>query len=332
MAKYSWLAAAVFTAAAIARADTVTMNNGDKITGTILEVHTQSIIVQSPYAGKLTIDRAAVKTLQSDQAVAIMPDTGAPRQVFVSPAPAGTGWQETAAFVPPVTTPPRYTSFLSFGPAWKNQLALGASNTTGNNNSTSVDGSVLLHYLKGNDEFTFKVELDYALTNGQQTAGLFDQNAVYRHAINDKWYLYADDDVRYDAIMGISLQAQGTGGVGYWLFKGDKFKWDVRSGPGVTYLKRFDGSENTSPALEAGTRMEYLFNDRISATQDTAYTTSLTEGSIWHIHSETALLTKLDIESGLGLKLAFDDDYENSATADKKRNDTRLTLALTLDF
>ena len=53
---------------------------------------------------------------------------------------------------------------------------------------------------------------------------------------------------------------------------------------------------------------------------------------IWRIHSETALNLKLDVESGLGLKFAFNDDYENRPSTGRKNNDTRLMLSLTLDF
>jgi hypothetical protein len=38
------------------------------------------------------------------------------------------------------------------------------------------------------------------------------------------------------------------------------------------------------------------------------------------------------VESGLGLKFAFDDDYNKHSSTGRKNNDTRLMLSLTLDF
>ena len=53
---------------------------------------------------------------------------------------------------------------------------------------------------------------------------------------------------------------------------------------------------------------------------------------LWPFFSATALLMKVDLERGLGLKLGFDDDYENQPAAGRKNNDTKLILSATLDF
>ncbi|HVT83183.1 MAG TPA: DUF481 domain-containing protein, partial [Phycisphaerae bacterium] len=306
-------------------ADTVSLNNGDKITGTIQELNPTNVVVETPYAGKLTIDRAAIKTMHSDKEVTITSPAGERVEKFLSPAPEDKGWKETAAYVPPAPpTPPRHTSYLYLGPDWKNQLTLGITNTTGNDSTTSIASSLSLHYLHKPDELTIKVEGVYGLNNGTQNAGLFAETAVYRHDITEKLFAYLDDDVRYDAIKGISLQATGTGGLGYKLLTTSKFTLDVRGGPGVTYLKTFDGDTNVAPAGEAGLRMTYIFTDRLNATHEDTYTTSLIDTDVWRIHSETALNLKVDVESGLGLKLSFNDDYENRPSSGRKNNDTRL--------
>jgi putative salt-induced outer membrane protein YdiY len=322
-----------FVAAHAAIADTVSLNNGDKITGTIKELTAASVIVETPYAGRLTIDRAAIKTMHSEKPVSIAQATGPAQEKYVSPNPGDKGWQETAAYVPPPpATPPRHTSYLSLGPNWKNQFALGVTNTTGNDESTAFASSLSFNYLNKPDEFNLKLEGVYGVSNGTQNAGLFAQTAVYRHDLTKKLFWYVDDDIRYDAIKGISLQATATIGLGYKLVDTEKFKLDIRGGPGVTYLKTFDGNEEFGPAASAGIRAQYVFNERISLTHEDVYTTSLSDLDIWRIHSETALNLKIDIESGLGLKLSFNDDYENQPSAGRKNNDTRAMLSLTLDF
>jgi putative salt-induced outer membrane protein YdiY len=327
---------------AAAWADSVVMNNGDKLTGAIEEVNPSTVIITSPYAGRLQIDRVAIKTMQSDKAVTIVRPSNTREQLFLSPAADGKGWQETTAYVapPPPPAPPapvaaapvRHTSLLDLGPDWKNQLAIGAMNTSGNDETTTFRGDISLKYDHKPDELTIKFTGAYGISNGDQNQGLFAETAVYRHDITNKLYAFLDDDIRYDAVKGISLQAQGHGGLGYWLYRTDKVKLDVRGGPGVTYLKTFDGREDTSPSAEAGVRFEYVFSERVNFTQEATYSTSLTDLDIWRIHSETALNFKLDLERGLGLKLAFDDDYENQPSVGRRNNDTRLSVALTLDF
>jgi putative salt-induced outer membrane protein YdiY len=319
--------------APVAFADTVSLNNGDKITGTILEVTSASVVVQTPYAGKLTIELPAVKTMQSEKAVSVADAAGAKQQQFVSPTPDGKTWQKTAAYVPPPPpAPARFTNYLDLGPGWKNQLSIGASNTAGNDETTTFAGALNFHYTKKPDEITLKFEGAYGMSNGAQNAGLFSQTAVWRHDLADRLFGYVGDDVRYDAIKGISLQGTATVGLGYKLVDEDKLKIDVRGGPGITYQRTFDGTTNTSAAAEAGFRLQYIFNERTSLTHEDTYITSLDDFKMWRIHSETALNFKLDLESGLGLKFGFNDDYENEPAAGRKNNDTRLMLSLTLDF
>jgi putative salt-induced outer membrane protein YdiY len=338
-----------------ALADTVTLKNGDKITGAIHQVSPAAITVVTPYAGQLSIERTAVHSLQSDHPVAIISDNGQIRQRYLSAATepatqtAALGWRETETPVLPSTgTPPapatpvplktaavppkRFTHYLDFGPDWKNTLAIGAVNSSGNDETTSLNADLTLHYQKKTEELTAKFEALYGTSNGQQTAGLVDQNLVYRHNLSSRWYSYASDDVRYDEIKGISLQAQGSVGLGYYLFRGERFKLDIRSGPGVTYLHTFDNRTDIAPSAEGGIRASYAFNERLNASHESTYTTSLFDTEVWRIHSETALNYKIDLERGLGLKLAYNDDFENRPSENRKKNDSRVSLSLTLDF
>ena len=333
---------ALLAAANAALADTVTLKNGDKITGAIQTVTSTSVVVQTSYAGTMILDRANVKTLQSDKAVPVTLPTGQTQQLFLAPNADGNGWQTSPTLVAPPpsasATPGRFTSFLDIGPDWKNQLSLGASQTSGNDNTTTFAGDLSFHYLHKPDEFTLKFEGAYGMNNqvgkanDNQTAGLLAETAVFRHDLADRLFCYVDDDVRYDAIKGISIQATGIVGLGYKLVDEEKFKIDVRGGPGVTYTKTFDGTSKVSAAAELGLRIQLILNERTTLTHEDVYTTSLQDFNIWRIHSETALNFKLDLERGLGLKFAFNDDYENEPSAGRKNNDTRLMASLTLDF
>src|SRR4051794_28140484 len=91
---------ALLSCTAAALADTVQLNNGDKLTGTITEVNPPSVIVTPPYAGKLTISRDGVQPLPPDKPVNIVTPAGS-QPMYVSPGAEGKGWKETAQAVPP---------------------------------------------------------------------------------------------------------------------------------------------------------------------------------------------------------------------------------------
>ena len=185
---------ALLLTAAPAFADTVTLKNGDKITGTITQVSPKAITVSTPYAGVLTIERSAVRTLQSDHPVAIIRPDGATQERYLSPLAATQpatqaatqsaelGWRETETpNIPPTGSPPpavvvtpqktaaapkRFTHYLDFGPDWKNTLAIGAVNSSGNDETTSFNADLTLHLLKKAEELTVKFESLYGTSNG----------------------------------------------------------------------------------------------------------------------------------------------------------------------
>ena len=82
-----------------------------------------------------------------------------------------------------------------------------------------------------------------------------------------------------------------------------------------------------------GLRATYTFSDRVQITQDLEYSQAMFDPEHYVITSETALHIKLaEVQRGLGIKLAFRDDYDNATQSPNSRNDTRFTAGLTLEF
>ncbi len=351
MIKNTLVAWVFAVAVGAAWADVVTFKNGDHLTGAIEQITDTQVIFVSPAVGRITLDRSAIQTLHSENQVTITQTTATgptTRKAYVAPAQTGIGWNETdqrqAAPISAATAPipqakpaapakdNRFTRYLYLGPNWNNQLALGYSGTTGNDESSAFNASVKLHYKKDKNELTMLAEGVHAVSNSDQTQGFARHNAVFRHDLKGRWFWFADDDVRYDGVKGISLAANAATGPGYYLFKGDKFNMDLRAGPGIFYQRRFDEDSTFAPSVEVGLRLSYKVNDRFELSNETTYTAAMTEHNDFTIVSETAAKFKLDLESGLGFKLAFQDQYDSQPSDGKDANDTRLIAALTLDF
>lgn len=340
-------------AAGVASADNVVFKNGDHLTGTIEEISDTQVIFTSPTVGRLTLARDTVKTLQSDKPVTVVrtaatgPATTQKR--YINPDASGTGWRETespAAATPPAVAqvpmappaaepgkiPGRFTRMLYLGPAWKNEFAVGYSGTNGNDDTSNFTASLKLNYDKEPHEMNFGLEGHYAMSNGTQTDGLFRQTAVYRYNFNQRWFWFVDDEYRYDAIKGLSAALTAATGPGYYLIRNPKLKVDLRAGPGIFYQRQFDGDESVDPSAEVGLRASYKINSHLDLSHETTYNVALSDDKEFIIKTDTAVNYKLDIERGLGLKLAFQDEYDGQPSSGKQHNDSRIILALTLGF
>jgi putative salt-induced outer membrane protein YdiY len=355
----TFAAAALLLASAslAARADTILLKSGDSFTGTITAIHPDSIDVTTPFAGPIHVKRDTVKTLRSDARVTITDAAGASHAAYLSPLADNAGWTESAVVAPPIAAvvpagpapvaaavPGKVYDlnlepyYLPVGPHWKNQFSLGIVNTTGNTDSTNFASEFNFNYKEKPQELTLKIGGVYDTTNGAQTAGQFFFDAVYRRTLpewdkSERWYLFGENHELYDAIKAISLRSTSGVGLGYYLFKSDKFTLDLRAGPAFVYERFFNEDTNTDISGLAGLRAVYNINERAALTQDVLYTTAFSDTKRYQLTSETALSLKLpEIARGVGMKFGFRDDYDNSATAPRKNNDTRLTIAMTFDF
>lgn len=349
------LAVAAALACSAAMADTVILKSGDTFSGTITRISPDAVDVDTPFAGKIAVKRDTIRTLRSENKVNVVDPQGAAHATFIAPLAEGAGWREANAVAPAlapvaVATPPaalppekvvyldleRY--YLPIGPHWKNQFVLGLVNTSGNTDSTNFSAEANFKYKESVHELTLKIGGVYDVTEGRQTAGQFYFDAVYRRTLSEwdkteRWYFFAENHDLYDAVKGISYRVTNAAGLGYYLVKSEKFNLDVRGGPAFVCEKFFDGDTESAMSALAGLRATYVFNERTSLSEDFLYTVSLADAANYQITSETALNLKMpEIARGAGLKLAFRDDYDNSAPGLAKQNDTRFTVALTLDF
>jgi putative salt-induced outer membrane protein YdiY len=344
-------------------ADNVYLKSGDVLSGTITRIGPETIDLTTTYAGPLKIRRDAVRTLRSDAKVTIASPQGDVHTAYVAPIDAtvgGTGWRESEVVIPPtgvaaVITPPPPAPvpaplaakayyldlepyYIPIGPHWKNQFAFGIATTTGNTDSTTFNAEADFHYDTKPQEFTLKIGANYQVTDGVQTTNQAYLDSVYRRTFpkldnSERWYAFGENHELYDAIKDISLRSTTSFGPGYYFFKGKKFNLDGRIGPAFVYERFFDGHQLTDFDALVGVRAEYNVNERSTLTEDALYTVAVEDASRYQLTSDTAYAIKLpEIVRGAGIKFDFRDDYDNSAGKGSKENDTRFTLALTLDF
>ncbi|MGC8553383.1 MAG: DUF481 domain-containing protein [Phycisphaerae bacterium] len=350
------VALAVGAAAQLSRADTITLSNGDRLSGSIDRITPTLVILDTNYGGVITLERSAVAAMVSVKPVQIVDANGTSHEAFVAPTANHKGWVETqvappadalvlpagapATPPPPVKAPAPAQPISLFGPYWDNSLTLGLTNLTGNTEQTEFAGNVNFHYKHVLNELGINFAGAYGTTNGVQDNGSFAGNAIYRRELpswwpKNHWYAFVESNNLYDEIKGISFRTQDIVGLGYYLISTKKLEVDVRAGPGVLYERFFHGGDITAPIAAEGLRAVYKLNTRVTLSENLLATQSLEYPSRdYQFTTITAAnLAIPEVMRGLSLTASFEDDYDNSALeTGKKPNDTRTLVGLTLGF
>ena len=137
--RISWLAllpVILFSSVLRLAASEVTLKNGDRLSGKIVEETAEAVVIETEYAGKLTIAREHIETIADGSAKTSgpAPVEPAPAQVAATekkpePAPAGS-----------FKAPERIFSggFKGLVGGWEGNANIGFSVTSGNSNNTTM--------------------------------------------------------------------------------------------------------------------------------------------------------------------------------------------------
>lgn len=349
------IAASFALAGGTAFGGTVVLTNGDHLSGRITQLTPRRVVVNTSYAGGVVIKLGDVQTIISRSSVKLTSTAGKISYVTVAPAPGQQGWithavpavraKAVPADLPPLPlvkkAPPPPAPVSIFGPYWDNELDLGATNTTGNSNSTLFNGSVRFHYRRRPDNLLVAFTGGYGVTNGTQSLGFFSSNLLWKRQLNEfkpKWakkvFLFLQNTNLYDAIQGISIRSDTEGGLGYYLWDNKKSEFDLRAGPGYTYERFFHGQSYSYINGTAAAHFRYQIAKHVRFTQTAGYVSSLENAYNYQLNAISALYLGLPhIVRGMGLRLSFTDLYDNAAgTQGLKRNSTLIIAALTFKF
>ncbi len=334
---------------------TVVLTNGDHLTGRITQLTPSRVVINTSYAGGVVIKLSSVQTITSQSPVKLTSSDGKISLVTISSAPGDQGWithtvhpvttRAIPADMPPLAlikkTPPAPTPVSIFGPDWDNELDLGATNTTGNSNSTLFNGELRFHFRHKPDNLLIAFTGGYGVTNGTQSLGFFRSDLLWKRQLNEfkphwakKVFLFLQNTNLYDAIQGISIRSDTEGGLGYYLWDNKKSEFDLRAGPGYTYERFFHGQSYSYINGIAAAHFRYQIARHVKFTQTAGYVSSLENAYNYQLNATSALYLGLPhIVRGMGLRFSFTDLYDNAAgTQGLKRNSTLILAALTFKF
>ena len=341
---------AVFSTTALA--DTVTLHNGDRLTGRILHMSPSTLTFETTWAGELKIPRYEVRGIETDKPIRVLreraPGTetvmmkpGQPGQVLLVGAgdragPAGAVQPED--MVPPSAgagavaqvQPPRETVPLARlrylnpkpeesgeGVSYQARVSLAGASARGGTVSDRL-------YAEG-DLGARALDWRYALNGkflrerdaeGTSAANWLLSGNVDRF-LSDQSFLYARGSAEHDRFRDISRRMSLGVGYGRQILQTERTALSLRGGPEMIYERNLAGDTDTSPALGWGLNFSHRL-DTLSAEffHDQRGYHSFGGDTAWSVRSRTGLRVPLasGLTASLQLNLDWDDDRAGSGS------------------
>ena len=346
---------AILAFASFASADSITLKDGDRLTGTITGADAKQITIKTEYAGDVKVLWSDVQDLSStnplyvetpQHATASGPLTISGTDLVVHAASG-----EVRVPIAEVTTvrsvadQQAYERTLhpSLITEWKGGFNLGFALARGNSDTTNLSTAFSAVRKTLNDQIKLYESSIYT-TNGVTTTGsaggvTADEilgGARYDHNLTTRVFAFASGDFTHDVLQHLDLQQIYTGGLGWHAVARPNSTLDLLAGVNYTRESYSAGFGTASvgrnlPGLTFGEDYTHKFNASNNFTETFTFYPDLSDLSQYTFALNAALVTK--INGWLGWQWSIGDHYiTNPPILGTKSNDLVLSTGLNISF
>jgi putative salt-induced outer membrane protein YdiY len=348
----NFIALIVLVTAVPALADQVSLKNGDRLTGTIVQSDGKTLVLHTEYAGDVTVKWDSVKGIESSEPLRVQMPNGktviGPVSTTDDTVKVATSSGEVAAPVGSVKGLSQQAAYEkmeknSILQGWKGGVNAGFSLTGGNSETKNLAIGFLAARQTLKSKLGMYANTVYAtstttvvtinpFTNTKFTSTTANTEAGgirYDHDLNPKTFAFAAADFFADALQGLNLRSVFGGGLGYHAIKNDNTTLDFLGGLNYT-RESYTTLQRNLVALTLGEELMHKLGKSTVLNQNLYLFPDLNSLGDYRGTFNFASVTK--ISKRFGWQNSFSDVYVTNPPVGKKQNDVILTTGLNLAF
>ncbi len=318
-----------------ALADTITISNGDRITGKVVRLVAKTLTIETSYSEPILIDAGDVVTIETDAPVELHLDSGEIFKGRISSIEENrltisanqeresilTRWENVAMINPPPVPPTRI----------KGNVTIGANMQSGNTDHRSA--SVALEAVRRDEQHRFSMNFlhNYAEedqeVNTRYTFGAFK----YDYFFTTKTFGYLSVEMLKDEFKNLNLRTIIGPGAGYQFWDEDKTALGFEGGIAFFNEDRDDGEDDSWITGRLAGNFRYRLLDKIEFSEKLVFYPSLEDFGSYTLRNEASLATPIAFGWALNLSNIFDYDSDPDSE-DVKKSDLQWILGLRYEF
>ncbi|HTC61620.1 MAG TPA: DUF481 domain-containing protein [Candidatus Saccharimonadales bacterium] len=348
-------------------ADTISLKNGDRLTGTIEKSDGKTLVLKTEFAGEITLQWAAVDTINSTQPLHVGlaggqmvngPIATKDGQIQVTTTSAGvvTTSKDSVEVIRSDAEQAAYDATIErlrhphLGDFWSGTLDTGLSVTRGNSSTLSYTLSGRAVRTTDRDKFTVYTTAVYGKTDtpppSQVIAHQITGGIRADINVNPRWFAFAATDFNSNALQHLDLQNVVDGGFGGHVIKTKTTQFDVYAGAGYNqeFFGAFTEANPTPPPAtitiaavtqrnaeaNVGEEFDAKLGGRSTFSETFNYFPNVSGPSGYRYTFNTVLSTA--ISKWLGWQFTLNDNYLSNPPDGILKNDLLLSTGLRLTF
>ncbi|MBX5494944.1 MAG: DUF481 domain-containing protein [Bryobacteraceae bacterium] len=339
------LLALALTAPAVA--DQITFANGDRITGSVVKSDGKVLVLQSEYAGTITVPWDAVVEIVSSAPLNFGLQDG--QKLFGTVKGSLEGFEIMSQDAGLIRTTKEAIQYIrseaeeaaaqryvnpSLIDLWAGSLSLGYSSTQGNadTSTVNVNASAVRETLR--DKITLHFTSLYASNNtlgpSVVTANAIRGGFAYNINISPRLFVFGSTDMEFDRFQDLDLRIAPAAGFGYKLMDRSATKLELKGGGSMNREFFATGLNRTSGEILLGEELSHALSERTSVKQMMTVYPNFTRTGSYRINFDAS--TETALWKWLGWQAAISSRYLSNPVPGRKKNDLIFTTGFRISF
>jgi len=331
----------------VASADTVTLKNGDRLTGVLVSSDGKELVLKTDYAGEVKIQWPEVQGLSSDKSLYVV--TSDKRtvsgKVVTQDSDLVVNTQKEGAVRLPLASiaairseseQSTYEKSLHPGllQGWSGGSNVGFALTRGNSRTKNLALAFSAARKGQHDQLSLYTNSVYATNDAPGAVPSTTANAVqggirYDHDLTPRVFGFVGADFQTDALQSLNLRSVPGAGLGVHLIKSEATTLHLLAGANYT-RESYSSFTRNFAALSLGEELMHKLHESTAITQKLDFYPDLSDSGQYRATFNLGTVTK--ISKWLGWQNSFGDIYVTNPPTGKKRNDIMLTTGLNVSF
>ena len=335
-----------FLLAAPAAADRIDLHDGSVIHGTLLYAEDGRFLVETTFAGKISIDQAKVRSFVTDQEINVGLTSGSALLGRVESGAEGVMIVGAAGRVP--ATPGTVALVWRAGAdspevrrlkeaaekarrKWAYEAAVAVTGRTGVSEKFGANLGFKATLASDSDKLVFALAAERAQDNGVDTADRQFGSVDYSAHFTEHSLWYARTSLEKDRLKNLDLRSTTAFGVGRKLIKREHQDLEVRLGLSYLYETYADNTKFDSPGADVAVLHMYQFGTAKMSNALT-YTPAFEDFGNYRVKHESTLEMPLTA-SHWKLRVGLSNDYQSVPPAGvAEKLDTTYFTSLILNW
>ncbi|MFH1293721.1 MAG: DUF481 domain-containing protein [Pseudomonadota bacterium] len=258
------------TGMATTYADEIHLKNGDRMTGRVITMEDDKLVIKTSYAGEITVKWSEISTLKTDDAIQVILSDETSLKGATKPAENGKMKMKMGKIVETVSFDLAAVRSINpkpkaLEPAVKIKGHINAGLTTAKGNSDMathhLDGEFVARTKK--NRYTIGAEFNRSEDKGDKTANNALGSVKYDHFLSKKWFLYSNASFEKDEFKDLNLRTALGVGAGYQFLETESTNLSLETGLAYVNTDYDQGTDSSYPAGRWSVNFDRYFFDKI---------------------------------------------------------------------